>query len=139
MKWKIVKAFALGILLFCLFLFVKVQNQEKILPEYANWKCEKYFVHGQYVDTTYMICSFIPQKHNYQYRSGRWKYWNYSGQLIAEGVLKRKVHTDRISGCSFDILEGIIDENTWEFWNDEGKRIAPSETLIKELEACVYR
>ena len=40
---------------------------------------------GEFEDATYSFCGLMLTEENYQYKIGKWKFWNLKRELIAEG------------------------------------------------------
>lgn len=117
---------------------IRPRETKEIRPKEANMSCGNFFIKGQYNIETYTFCSTIPTEVQYRYKSGYWKFWNIGGQLIAEGAYKLEKKTiEGQGGCSYEIIEGIIDEPTWKFWDNKGNQTGFNEELISQLKSCI--
>lgn len=112
-------------------------KEKEIKPKEANMTCNGFFVKGEFKNGNYTFCGIVPVETQYIYKNGNWKFWNLKGQLIAEGFYKlQKIKVEGQGGCPYEITEGIIDKERWNFWDDKGQEIKPKEDLITKLEAC---
>jgi len=109
-------------------------------PQLSNeieFRCAEYYAVGEYQYSHYYFCSFVPQTINYDYKAGLWKFWNLSGQLIAEGEFDNsEIEINDRGGCPYTIIQHKIISTDWKFWDQNGLPIEASEQLINDLESC---
>lgn len=99
--------------------------------------CKDFFIQGQFKNGTYTFCGIVPVENSYNYKNGKWKFWNLNGQLIAEGIYKsNKIKIEDQGGCPYEIIKGIIEKENWNFWDESGNKIPPNEELISRIENC---
>ena len=102
-----------------------------------DFKCDNFYATGKVKLSSYNFCGIIPQKTDYTYKVGEWKFWNLSGQLIAQGVFKTKEkEINGQGGCSYKILLNKINQNEWKFWNNQGKEIKLTKENLSKFENC---
>lgn len=99
--------------------------------------CSQFLVKGQFKNSKYTFCSIVPVENDYTYKSGEWKFWNLEGQLIAKGVYEPKTITiDGEGGCPYEMIEGLMNKENWNFWDENGKTIIPDKELLSGIENC---
>jgi len=119
-----------------LFSGCSVNNGPEISPE-IEFRCAEYYAAGKFQYSYYSFCSIAPKTINYDYKTGLWKFWNLSGQLIAEGEFDNpEIEINDHGGCAYNVIQNKIIKNNWKFWDKNGLQIAASEQLIKDLEKC---
>lgn len=113
----------------------KIDKEKR--PKEANIKCSHFYAQGEYKTDTYTFCGSTPIEISYYYKVGKWKYWNFNGQLIAKGSYKPiKIKITDKGGCPYEIIESKINEGNWNFWDEKGNKIKPNNNLIAKLEYC---
>ncbi len=109
-------------------------------PQLSNeikCRCAEYYATGEFGYGYYSFCSTVPVPVNYSYKSGPWKFWNLSGQLIAAGEFDNpEFEVDDHGGCSYKVIQNKIISTQWKFWDKNGNPINPNKNLIKTLESC---
>lgn len=126
---KIIILLIMSFFLFC--------SEKEVKPKKANMVCSDFFVKGQFKNATYTFCGIMPVEVRYIYKDGKWKFWNLNGQLIAEGIYKLQNEVvEGEGGCPYEIIEGLINEEEWFFWDEKGIKIKPDEDLIKRIKSC---
>ena len=109
-------------------------------PQLSNeieYRCAEYYAAGEFGYGYYSFCSTVPVPVNYDYKSGLWKFWNLSGQLIAEGEFDNpEFEVNDHGGCPYKVIQNNIIVDQWKFWDKNGKLTNPTEQLIKTLESC---
>jgi len=87
-------------------------TENKILsnwPKGADKRCKGLYANGETKKATYQFCSIIPYEKEYCYKLGTWKFWDKSGELIAEVQFENQEKTIRgHGGCDIKIIESFI-------------------------------
>lgn len=127
----------IGPLIFVLIMCFNCQSEQEIIPKEANLFCNDYLIKGQFKNDSYIFCGITQNEIQYSYNYGNWKFWDLKGKLVAEGnyTLKKRVVGSE-GGCSFEIIEGKIIREDWQFWDNQGNRIPGNNKIIEQLESC---
>lgn len=93
---------------------------------------------GKYNIGTYIQCCFSGAcKQFYNYKVGFWEYFHSNGQLKANGEYQtRQMHVATSCEGGDDMPFGLT-TSKWEYFNELGEVIEPSNELIIELETVV--
>jgi len=112
-------------------------QKKDIRPFGSNMICNDFYVQGQFKNAIHSFCGIVPEEVHYLHKDGKWKYWNLKGQLIAQGIYKlQKVNIEGYGGCTYELIEGVLDKKEWSFWNEKGDRIEPNEGLVNKIKSC---
>jgi hypothetical protein len=90
---------------------------------------------GKYKIGTYIQCCFSgPCKQYYNYKIGTWKYYHPNGQLKAMGDYEiKKLHVNTSCEGGDDMPFGLTSAQ-WQYFNEQGQSIQPTQELVLELE-----
>jgi hypothetical protein len=86
----------------------------------------KVYGFGTFKKDKYSFCGSIPREKDYQYKIGKWKFWNQKRDLIAEGEFT--IDSSLVKGqggCDYYIKTSKIRKENWIFYNSEQKIIEP--------------
>ena len=151
-SWLACKTYKnLKILITVNLIFIEYYNSKnEIIKLYKNISVEEYFSFrfltednkwiydlgkvygsGEFKTGKYESCGFISHIVEYEYKVGKWKFWNLERKLIAEGefVTDSSVVIGQ-SGCNYYIKTSKMRKENWKFYNSENKNIEPK---IEEL------
>lgn len=87
----------------------------------------KVYGKGEFEDATYSFCSLMLREENYQYKIGKWKFWNLKRELIAEGVFT--IDSSLVKGqggCDYYLKNSKIQKENWKFYNSEQETVDPN-------------
>jgi hypothetical protein len=90
---------------------------------------------GKYNIGTYIQCCFSGAcKQFYNYKNGTWKYYHPNGQLRATGEYEiKQLHVDTSCEGGDEMPFGLT-STQWQYFNEQGESILPTEEMILELE-----
>ncbi|WP_445714888.1 hypothetical protein [Flavobacterium sp.] len=87
----------------------------------------KVYGKGKFKNASYNFCGLMLTKENYQYKIGKWKFWNLKRELIAEGEFT--IDSSLVKGqggCDFYIKTSKIKKENWKFYNSNHELIEPN-------------
>ena len=126
-----------SILLFVMLLVSCSPSNQPQLSKEIEFRCAQYYTTGDFGYSDYYFCGIVPVIQSYSYKTGIWKFWNLSGQLIAKGEFDNpEIEINDHGGCSYKVIQNKIIPTQWKFWDDNGAQISAGEKLIKTLEEC---
>lgn len=87
----------------------------------------KVYGKGEFEDATYSFCGLMLTEENYQYKIGKWKFWNLKRELIAEGEFT--IDSSLVKGqggCDYYLKTSKIKKENWKFYNSEQEIVHPN-------------
>ena len=90
---------------------------------------------GNFKIAKYIECGIVPQEIEYNYKVGKWKFWDLKRNLIAEGEFE----TDSTlamgrGGCDFMVKISKVKNGKWKFYNGNGEETKGTIEQIYNIE-----
>jgi hypothetical protein len=98
-------------------------------------KYESFISEGETINTSHYFCSITPMEIEYTYRKGKWTFKSSKGYKIAEG--EYNVSTEMVwdgGGCPYKYTRNSVNLEKWEFWNEKGEIIEPTQKMINLID-----
>lgn len=112
----------------------------KFLNHNNQWiyDLRKVYGKGVFKDATYLSCGIELKEENYQYKIGKWKFWNLKRELIAEGEFTiDSTLVKGQGGCDYYIKTSKIKKEKWKFYNSQQEKVIPNFEDIFILENAI--
>ncbi|WP_299679994.1 hypothetical protein [uncultured Tenacibaculum sp.] len=76
---------------------------------------------GKFEQASFTFCGVVPTNYNYEYKVGKWKFWNLNREFLGEGTFKvNKVAITENGGCDYEVYKSKMNHD-WHFVNDKNK------------------
>ncbi|MEZ4805200.1 MAG: hypothetical protein R2852_06890 [Bacteroidia bacterium] len=95
---------------------------------------------GNYEMDSYVTCCFLgPCRQFVTYKKGHWKYFHENGKLKASGKYKvKKQHIFTTCKGSYERVFNSRIDNSWHYYDEEGRKKKMTKKLIREIEKMNY-